>query len=346
MMFRRLVLTAFVAASSAVAFAQSVAPAPAAASANETVNAGSTADNLNLRFSNGIVAVAEEKIITVADVMREIIPLQQQIRNEARSQKEYDERMEQLEDSVIQDLIDRVLIIKEFHKDEKRKIPESYVDNAISDRIAEQFDNDRAKFLSYLRSQGKTLREYRRDVEEDIIYSYMRGQQRKNETIVSPVRIETFYNENKEKFYQEDQVHLRLIQLTRNEGANDDQLRQQANLVLARLKAGEKFEDLAKEYSRDARRSKGGDWGWLKRSDFRQEFSDKAFTLKKGEASAPIILPEGAFILFAEDRKFAGVQPIDDVRDQIERMLITQMSRNNQERWLERLRRNGYVKHY
>jgi peptidyl-prolyl cis-trans isomerase SurA len=354
---RRLVSIAFAAATGAVMLAQTPAPTattaapatPAAASAADSsasISAGSPADSLNLRFANGIVAVAEDKIITVADVMREIIPLQQQIRNEARSQKEYDERMEQLEDSVIQDLIDRVLIIKEFHKDEKRRIPESYVDNAIADRISEQFDNDRAKFLAYLRSQGKTIREYRRDVEDDIIYSYMRGQQRKSETIVSPVRIETFYNENKDKFYQEDQVHLRLIQLTRNQGETDEQLKQQANLVLARFKAGEKFEDLAKEYSRDARRSKGGDWGWLKRSDFRQEFSEKAFNLKKGEASDPIILPEGAFLLFAEDRKYAGIQPIDDVRDQIERMLVTQMSRTSQEKWLERLRRNGYVKHF
>jgi peptidyl-prolyl cis-trans isomerase SurA len=344
MTFRRLVSFAFAAATGAVLSAQS--PAPTASADNSSAAMSSAADSLNLRFSNGIVAVAEEKIITVADVMREIIPLQQQVRSEARTQKEYDDRMEQLEDSVIQDLIDRVLIIKEFHKDEKRKIPESYVDNAISDRIAEQFDNDRAKFLAYLRSQGKTLREYRRDVEEDIIYSYMRGQQRKTETIISPVRIETFYNENKDKFFQEDQVHLRLIQLTRTEGMSDDQLRQQGNLVLARFKGGEKFDDLAKEYSRDARRSKGGDWGWLKRSDFRQEFSDKAFALKKGQASDVILLPEGAFLLFAEDRKYAGIQPIDDVRDQIERMLVTQMSRSHQERWLERLRRNGYVKHY
>ena len=347
MTIRRCLVSLAFAATGVVAFSQTPST-HAETSAPGATNAAlsSTADSLNLRFSNGIVAVAEQKIITVADVMREIIPLQAQIRNEARNEKEYNERMEQLEDSVIQDLIDRVLIIKEFHKDEKRKIPESFVDSAISDRIAEQFDNDRAKFLAYLRSQGKTLREYRQDVEDDIIYSYMRSQQRKTETIISPVRIQTFYNENKDKFYQEDQVHLRLIQLTRTEGMTDEQLLQQANLVLARLKAGDKFEDLAKEYSRDARRSKGGDWGWLKRSDFRQEFSDRAFNLKKGQTSDPIVLPEGAFLLYAEDRKYAGIQPIDDVRDQIERTLLTQMSRTHQEQWLERLRRNGYVKHY
>lgn len=304
------------------------------------------AESLNLRFANGIVAVAEEKIITVADVMREVAPLLPAIQREARNEKEYNERVEQLYDSAIQDLIDRVLIIKEFRKDEKRHIPISYIDNAMADEIAERFEGDRSKFLAYLKAQGKTIRDYRRDKEEEIIYHYMQGQQRKSQSIVSPVRIETYYNENKDRFYQEDKVHLRLIQLTRNEGETDEQLLGQARQILQRLKNGEKFEELAKEYSKDARRSRGGDWGWLQRSDFRKEFSDVAFALKKGEASEPLVLPEGVFLLYAEDRKYAGIQPIDEVRDQIERILLSQMSRSNQERWLERLRRNGYVKHY
>ena len=174
----------------------------------------------------------------------------------------------------------------------------------------------------------------------------MQGQQRKSQGSVSPVKIETFYNENKDRFYREDEVHLRLIQLTRNDGETDAQLTVAAGEILTKLKAGTSFEDLAKEYSKDARKSKGGDWGWMKRSDFKKEFSDPAFALKKGEASQAVLLPEGCFLLFAEDRKFSGIQPIDEVRDQIERILVTQMSRSGQERWLERLRRNGYVKHY
>ena len=310
------------------------------------LEAANPADSLNLRFANGIVAIAEDKIITVADVTREIAPLFQQLQAEAKSQAELDERLASLQDNVIQDLIDRVLIIKDFRKDEKKHIPASYVENEIANRLSEQFDNDRSKFLSYLRSMGLTLREYHREVEEDIIYGYMRGQQRKSETIVSPVRMETFYTENKDRFYREDEIHLRLIQLTRNDGDTDESLLGQANEILERFKAGEKFEDLAKEYSRDAKRAKGGDWGVMRRSDFKAEFSEVAFNLKSGESSDPLLLPEGCFLLFVEDRKFAGIQPIDEVRDQIERMLIQQMSRTNQERWLERLRRNGYIKHY
>jgi peptidyl-prolyl cis-trans isomerase SurA len=310
-------------------------------------SAPSAGDNLNLRYANGIVAVAEDKIITVADVSREITPLLPGLQREnIRNEQEYNAKIEALQDSVIQDLIDRVLIIKEFKKDEKKHIPEAIVDAEIARMQSDQFDNDRSKFLAYLRSRGTTLREFRREQEDEIIYRYMQGQQRKSQSVVSPVKIELFYNENKDRFYREDEVHLRLIQLTRTEGETDAQLAAMGADILAKLKAGTSFEDLAKEYSKDARKSKGGDWGWLKRSDFKKEFSDPAFALKKGEASRPVLLPEGCFLLFAEDRKFAGIQPIDEVRDQIERILVTQMSRSGQERWLERLRRNGYVKHY
>ncbi|MEY2878953.1 MAG: hypothetical protein RLZZ15_1333, partial [Verrucomicrobiota bacterium] len=169
---------------------------------------------LNTRFENGIVAVVEEKIITVADVQREISPLLKGIQETSRNQQEFDQKLQQLEDSVIQDLVDRVLIIKEFKKDEKKHIPEAIIEKQIADTRSEQFDNDRSKFLAYLRARGQTIREYRREVEEDIIYNYMRQQQRKSQSMVSPVRIETFYTENKDRFYQEDGVHLRLIQLT------------------------------------------------------------------------------------------------------------------------------------
>lgn len=303
-------------------------------------------DGLNMRFANGIAAIVEDKVITVDDIRREISPLVQQIQRESRNEREFNQKIEELQDDVIQNLIDRVLIVKEFRKDEKKRIPEGFIDKHISDIQAEQFDNDRSKFLAYLRARGTTLREYRKEVEEEIIYGYMRQQQRKSYTIVSPVRMETFYNENKDRFYQEDSVHLRLIQFNRKGGENDAELRAKALEVIGRFQRGEKFEDLAKEYSQDSRRNKGGDWGWMKRSDLKKDFSDPVFALKKGEISDTIMLPDGAFLLYAEDRKYAGIQPIDEVRETIERMLIQQMTNISQERWMERLRRNGYVKHF
>lgn len=343
MTFRRLrVASALIALSATVAlpnFARAQAAVPE--NAEKAV-----ADRLNLQFANGIAAVVEEKIITVDDIRREIAPLLPQVQRESRNEREFNEKITALQDQIVQDLIDRVLIVKEFYKDEKRKVPASFVDNQIAEIIATQFEGDRSKYLAYLRGRGISQKDYRREVEEDMIYGYMRQQQRKSATTVSPVKIQTFYDENKERFYQEDQVHLRLIQFNRAEGETDDALRAKAQPVLDQMKAGASFVDLARLYSQDPRRTKGGDWGWQRKSDLRKEFSDIVFTLEKGQTSDLIVMLEGAFLLFVEDRKFAGIQPLDEVRDQIERMLVQQYARQAQERWLEKLRRNGYVKHY
>jgi peptidyl-prolyl cis-trans isomerase SurA len=307
-------------------------------------------DRLDLRFADGIAAIVEDRIITVDDIRRDITPLIATLQQSARNEKEFNEKLESLEDDVIQNRIDKVLIVKEFNKakdgDEKnkRQVPPSIIDNQIAEIQINQFDGDRSKFLAYLRSRGMTLREFRKEQEEQIIYDYMIQQQKKSQSFVSPVKVETFYKENRDRFYQEDSALLRVIQFTRSSGVTDAQLEGKAQEVLSKFHSGNSFAELARQYSQDTRRNKGGDWGWTKRSDMRKEFSDVLFKLKKGEVSQPIFTTEGCFLLYVEDRKFAGIQPLEDVRDDVERILAQQMTRQAQGHWLERLRRNGYIK--
>jgi peptidyl-prolyl cis-trans isomerase SurA len=307
-------------------------------------------DRLDLRFADGIAAIVEDKIITVDDIRRDITPLVATLQQTARNEKEFNEKLEALQDDIIQNRIDKVLIVKDFNKpkdgDEKnkRRVPPSVIDNQIAEIQISQFDGDRSKFLAYLRSRGMTLRDFRKEQEEDIIYNYMIQQQRQSQSFVSPVKVETYYKENKDRFYQEDSALLRVIQFTRTNGETDPELEGKAQTVLAKFHAGDSFAELARQYSQDTRRNKGGDWGWTKRSDLRKEFSDVLFKLKKGEVSAPVFTKEGCFLLYVEDRKFAGIQTLEDVRDDVERILAQQMTRQTQGRWIERLRRNGYIK--
>lgn len=316
------------------------------ASAQTSVPPTAPNDGLNLRFADGIVAICEDKVITVDDVRHEIQPLISQLQRDAKNEQDFSRQLEQLQDNIIQQLIDRVLVIKEFRKDDKKHIPDSFIDSAVADDLSNKFDNDRSKFLAYLRSKGETMKDYKKDVEDNIIYDYEMHQQRKSTDIISPVRIEQYYKENKDQFYQEDSVDLRVIQLTPNDNETDLEMRHRGEAILARFHAGEKFEDLAKEYSQDLHRSKGGDWGPTVRSKLIPEFADSVFQLKKGEATEPIVYQHNVYILYVGDRKYAGIQPLDQVRPQIEKLLQTKMSQDAMEHWLERLRRNGYVKHF
>jgi len=303
-------------------------------------------DPVGARFANGIAAIVEERIITVGDIRREIEPLLPQIRSQSRTEAEFRQNLERVEDDIIQNLTDQILMVKDFYSDEKRRIPKSFVENEVKERIITQFEGDRSKFLEYLNAIGKTPREYRTIVLEEIIVSFMRNQLRKSQSIVSPVKIEKFYSENQERFYQGDSIHLRLIRLTQLADENGAVLEQTADNIITQLKAGASFEDLATQYSQDTRKKQGGDWGWINREDLKPELADIAFSLDKGGFSDPIRTEKDIFILYVEDKREAGVQSLTEVRDQIERLLISQMARDAQERYLERLRREGYVRYF
>ena len=135
--------------------------------------------------------------------------------------------------------------------------------------------------------------------------------------------IENFYNEHRDRFYEEERVHLRIIRLAPSATEDLDLLLERANKIMDELENGEAFEELAKTYSQDVRKDLGGDWGWVNRSDIRDELTDILFSLEKGAHSEPIQVKNDLFIIKNEDSKEAGVQSLAEVRDQIIEMLVS-----------------------
>lgn len=64
-----------------------------------------------------------------------------------------------------------------------------------------------------------------------------------------------------------------------------------------KLKKGEKFETLAKEYSTDTSKDNGGDLGWFDKKSMDETFSKAAFGLKVGQVSDPVKTKFGYHII-------------------------------------------------
>lgn len=296
-------------------------------------------------FIHGLAAAVESEIITLEEVRRELSPLVARVRESARSRAEFDQRMSELYFEVLQNLIDRVLIVKEFAEKEYN-IPQNYVENEFDRMLIEDFDNDRAKFHDYLKSQGMNVREFRRDLRERIIVSVMRGEKRKSQSQISPERIESFYNENKVHFYEDEAVKLRIITIRPLADETSDLMRQNVERVMNELAKGTPFEEVAREYSQDSRRERGGDWGWIKRTDLKEQLSTAAFDLQPGSYSDPIDIDGQTMILYVEAYRPEGIQPLVEVRDRIEEILAGQLARQAEDQWMERLRKQAYIRYY
>ncbi|MDO3662879.1 peptidylprolyl isomerase PrsA [Bacillus sp. C28GYM-DRY-1] len=93
-----------------------------------------------------------------------------------------------------------------------------------------------------------------------------------------------------------------------------------AEEVEKKLKKGEKFEDLAKEYSTDNSASQGGDLGWFAKDGMVDEFSKAAFKLKTGEVSDPVKTQYGYHII----KKTEERGKYDDMKKELKSEVLEQ----------------------
>lgn len=100
----------------------------------------------------------------------------------------------------------------------------------------------------------------------------------------------------------------------------------EANRVLAELKKGGKFDELARDSSKDqGTRERGGDLDWNVPAAFDKPFADAMVKLEKGQiTSAPVQSRFGFHIIQLEDQRAVNFPPVAQLRSQIQQRLTRQ----------------------
>jgi peptidyl-prolyl cis-trans isomerase D len=140
------------------------------------------------------------------------------------------------------------------------------------------------------------------------------------EAQVSDAEVQKYYDEHAAEYDKPEQVHARHILFRFAPGATAEdkaKVRQHAQEVLAKVKAGEDFAALAKQYSEDASAAQGGDLGTFTRGKMVAPFERAAFSLAPGETSDLVESPFGLHIIKVESKEPAHTQTLDEVRAQI-----------------------------
>jgi parvulin-like peptidyl-prolyl isomerase len=161
------------------------------------------------------------------------------------------------------------------------------------------------------------------------------------EIIISPFKVENYYQTHQADFKVEDEVQLRMIVLNKATSADTNTIAL-ANEILAKIRAGATFQEMATVYSQGSQQKEGGDW--YERSALRKELSDAAFALKPGQVSDVVDTPESDYILLVDQIHPAHIKPLGDIRDDIEKTLRTQEQTRIEKQWIDQLKRKAFIR--
>lgn len=139
--------------------------------------------------------------------------------------------------------------------------------------------------------------------------------------------IKAYYEANKSRFETLPSVKARHILVRPDPKAADAEkakadAKKKINDILAKVKAGAKFADLARSFSQDPGSARqGGDLGWFQKGVMIKAFEEAAFPLAKGEVSGVVETEFGFHIIKVEDKKEGGPMPIKDAEPAIKQAL-------------------------
>lgn len=199
------------------------------------------------------------------------------------------------------DMVDKIILDAKYKEDET-------TNTTINSQITYYKEQLKDQYLSYLKTQlGLNSEEEFKDL--------LKLDYRRNLAVKEYVK-ETITDKEVTDYYNTEAVgdikasHILIKpevtdEMTDEEKATKEQ--EALNLakdLIARLDKGEKFEDLAKEYSTDGSASSGGDLGYFNKGKMVDAFENAAFALEKGKyTTEPVKSEFGYHIILKTDEK-------------------------------------------
>ena len=149
---------------------------------------------------------------------------------------------------------------------------------------------------------------------------------------VTDEELQKFYDQNKDKFKSGDEIKASHILMKDEKTAQE---------VLAKVKGGGNFEELAKKFSIDSAAVKGGDLGWFGKGSMIPEFEKAAFALKEGETSGIVKTKFGYHIIKVTGKRAAGTRTFADVKDQIKAAILPSKQQEVFQKLKDELKKSG-----
>ena len=292
-----------------------------------------------------IVARVNNEIITFSEYQKSESELHEEVRQDCQgcAQDRLNQLFEDRQKNLLRDQIDQSLL------EQRAKDLGISVENDVIKRLDQVRQQNNFPSMEALQAavegQGMSWEDYKGNFRNQLLTQEVIRREVGSRVDIGHDDVKKYYDEHKQEFVRPEQVVLADIFLS-TEGKTPDQvavIQKKANDLLARLKKGDDFSELAKRNSEGPTAKDGGELGAFERGQLSKQLEDTVFALNKNQLTDVIQTKTGFEVLKVLEHFEAGLQPVEKVEPEIENRIYAERMAPILRNYLGELREESYV---
>ena len=291
-----------------------------------------------------VVAVLDEEAIFLSDVERRARPFMAEIPADATGAAR-----EQLRQRVLRETLER-MVDDQLLRQAATRLHVTVTDEDVEqfiERIARERGATTEQLFEALQREGVAITEYRAHMETEVRRLKVLQLRVRGRINITDPDLQEAYRRFVREAAGSAVLHAAHIYFGTPEGASDadvEAVRQRAVAAAARVRGGERFEDVAAALSDDtASRASGGDLGEVAPGSIPEPLERALNALADNEVSEPVRGPNGWHVMRVTSRRAAAPPPFEEVRDRLYAAMLNREMLRQQDLYLRELRRTAAV---
>ena len=235
------------------------------------------------------------------------------------------------------------LIVQRLLQEESQKYADQVTDDEVNHYIEAMKQKGNItddQLRAQLQSQNITYDEFRNTVRKQVQAMAMIDKEVRQKVLVTDAQIEAYYKQHPDEFtITAEKYQLAQILIAVPANSPPDQVetaRKKAEDVHTKAVKGADFGDLARQFSDDDSKSKGGELGQFSPGELNDSIEAAVAKLKAGDISNVVRTQYGFHILKVDAHQKPGSQSLAEAKPQIREKLLTEAAKGEFQKWVDR----------
>ncbi len=290
------------------------------------------------------VAIVNGSIITGEEFNKELSQVKQRISQQGLEISS--PQFEGIRNEVLDNLINLELLFQESQNN-GIKVEKEAIDSQITS-LKQKFPNDTEfeKLLSELKLSEQALK---LQIKKRIAIQELIKTQIANKIKIPGEESKVFYDTYPDLFKQPERIKASHILIKVEPDADEtkkSEAKEKIKTIQLKLKKGEDFAALAKEFSEGPSKTNGGDLGYFQRGQMVKPFEDVAFALKTEEVSDIVETQFGYHLIKVVDKKPEKTILYENAKDDLAQHLKQEKTKQEVNEYIQKLRAKSKIEKF